>query len=441
MRVVNSRTAVQALVVLLLCTSFSGQTRKLSTKDLPKSAFKLIAIKVKGTSRYNDEDIIAASGLQTGQNTSEADFKKATQQLADSGMFTDLAYAFHYSPDGTELDFQLTDNPRVIPARFDNFPWFSEQELRQKLHSRLPLFKGELPLAGGLADEVSDALQGMLIERKVEGSVDYLRFAKDDGPIEAMVYRVSGPAIHVQNVSFDGAGQAELPALGAAAAKLKGMDYSLETIQIRSEKDLLPVYRQRGYLKAVLGDPIPKIAQDSAQETLVDITFPVKPGRQYKLDSLELRGYKAVAVDDLRKAMKSRPGEVANQVQLSNDMEAIKKLYEANGYMAAEIQPMPEFNEEESTVKYILQIKEGDLYKMGELDILGLDGRTTARLEEQWKIRGGDPFKGDYPAQFIRDALKQLSLMGSWKAGMHLGINHKDKTVDVSLRFDPDDRR
>jgi outer membrane protein assembly factor BamA len=256
-----------------------------------------------------------------------------------------------------------------------------------------------------------------------------------------MVYRVSGPAIHVQNVSFDGAGSAELPALEAAAAKLKGMDYSLETIQVRSAKDLLPVYQERGYLKAVLGDPIPKIAQDSPQETLVDVTFPVKPGRQYRLESLELRGCKAVAADDLRGVMKSRPGGVANQVQLSSDVEAIKKMYQTNGYMAAEVQPMPEFKEEESAVKYIVQIKEGDLYKMGELDIFGLDGRTTARLEEQWKIRGGDAFKGDYPALFIQEALKELSLMGSWKAGMHLGVNHKDKTVDVSLRFDPDDRR
>ena len=38
------------------------------------------------------------------------------------------------------------------------------------------------------------------------------------------------------------------------------------------------------------------------------------------------------------------------------------------------------------------QVHEGDVYHMGELEIQGLDARTTARLVEGWKLRGGDVF-------------------------------------------------
>jgi outer membrane protein assembly factor BamA len=305
------------------------------------------------------------------------------------------------------------------------------------LRMRVPLFKGQLPLIGGLTDQVSEALQGMLIERKVQGQVDYMRFARDDGPVEAMVYSVSGPSIRIRHVIFDGAGQAELPALQAAGAKLEGVDYHLSAVQLRAEKDLLPVYLERGYLKASFGTPVPKVVQDSADETLVDVNFPVSLGQQYKLEAIELAGYRAFSSDELRKAMQSRLGEAANGVQLSKDIEAIKKIYETRGYMAAEIHAAPEFDDAKSQVKYVLQIQEGEVYKMGDLEIRGLDGRTTARLEEQWKIRGGDPYNGEYPPQFVRQALKQLQLMGDWKAGMHIGVNQKDKTVDVTLVFDP----
>jgi outer membrane protein assembly factor BamA len=261
--------------------------------------------------------------------------------------------------------------------------------------------------------------------------------AGEDGPIDAIVYSVNGPNIRIRNVTFDGADATELPALQSAAAGLRGLDYRGSTLHVRTEKDLLPVYLERGYLKASFGEAIAKIAQDTPDGILVDVSFPVDRGPQYELEELQLAGNKALSVDQLRHVMQSRLGEAANGVQLSRDIESIKKIYESRGYMAAAVQSAPEFEDEKSLVRYHLTINEGDLYKMGDLEIQGLDGRTTARLEQEWKIRGGDPFNGDYPPQFVRQALKELQLMGDWKAGMHIGVNHKDKTVDVTLRFDP----
>src|SRR5271170_7304237 len=60
----------------------SAQTpRKQSPKDLPPSAFKLIAIQTTGPRRYTSDEVIAASGLQIGQTVSEDDFKQAARVL------------------------------------------------------------------------------------------------------------------------------------------------------------------------------------------------------------------------------------------------------------------------------------------------------------------------------------------------------------------------
>src|SRR6202040_3631239 len=118
-----------------------------------------------------------ASGLQLGQTVSEDDFKKAARLLGETGAFRDVLYSFQYSADGTKLDLQVQDVERFVPARFDNVVWFSDQELLDQLHAQVPLFQGQLPIAGNLADQVSSGLQSLLITHHLEGRADYLRAA------------------------------------------------------------------------------------------------------------------------------------------------------------------------------------------------------------------------------------------------------------------------
>jgi len=419
----------------------SAQTpRKLTPKDLPPSAFKLISIRTTGTKRYKSEEIIAATGLQLGQTVSEDDFKRAARLLGETGAFSDVLYSFQYSTEGTKLELQVQDAERFVPVRFDNLVWFSDQELLDQLRAQVPLFQGQIPIAGDLADQVSNALQALLITRNLQGRADYLRAVHEDGPIEAFVFTVTGPQIHIRNIAFAGAGPSELPLLEAAARKVQGADFSRSILRTQEDKNLLPVYLEHGYLKAAFGDAQAKVVQDSPQETTVDVTFPVDPGRQYKLTALDLTGNKSFPTDTLRPLIHAQLNQPANAVQIETDIAAMKKLYGTRGYMAASIQPKPEMDDANSTVKCLLQIHEDDVYAMGDLEIRGLDSRTTARLQDDWKLRGGDPYDSSYAKRFLDQADKEISLMGDWNASVRESLNHEEKTVDVTLRFDPKPR-
>jgi len=428
------------LAGLCVSSAIAQTPRKLSPKDLPPAAFKLISVKTTGTKRYKSEEIIAASGLQIGQTVSEDDFKKAARLLGETGAFGDVMYSFQYSDDGTKLELQVQDAEHFVPVRFDNVVWFSDQELLDQLHAQVPLFQGELPVAGDLADEVSNALQGLLIAHNLHGQADYIRAAHDDGPIEAFVFTVAGSPIHIRNITFAGAGASELPVLEAAAKRLQDADFSRSILRTQEDKNFLPLYLQRGYLKATFGDAQAKVIQDSPQETIVDVTFPVDPGRQYKLTAVDLAGNKVFPTDALRKLIHTPLNQPANALQLDTDIEAMKKLYGTRGYMAARIQPDPEMDDANSTVKYLLKIDDGDVYSMGDLEIRGLDSRTTARLQDEWKLRGGDPYDSGYPKKFLEQADKEMSLLDDWKASVRESLNPDDKTVDVTVRFDPKPR-
>ena len=419
-----------------ICSAPAQAPRK-STRPLLPSAFKLISIRVAGTKRYTPDQIKAATGLQLGQTVSEDDFKAVSRHLGETGAFSDVAYAFQYSSEGAKLDIQIADANQFVPARFDNFVWLTDQELLQKLQARVPLFNGELPVAGTLADQVADALQALVTEHNLQGKADYLRYAPQDGPITAFVFTIGGPAIHIRNVELVGAGAPELPLLQAAAKGLQGREYRRFMVRAYDEKDFLPIYLERGYLKATFADAQPKIVQDTPQETLVDVNVGVTPGLQYKMSELQLSGYKAFEAEKLRAFIHQQLGQPANTVQLAKDLDEIKKLYGTRGYMAAAIKPEPEFDDAHSTVRYLLEFHEGDVYKMGDLEIQGLDSRTTARLVDAWKLRGGDVFDSSYPMQFVKEWMKELSRMGEWNVAMHTTLEDKDKLVDVTIRFDP----
>jgi outer membrane protein assembly factor BamA len=387
--------------------------------------------------RYPQEQVIAATGLQPGQAVSEDDFQSVSRRLGETGAFSDVAYTFQFSSEGTKLDLQVTDRNPFVPVRFENFVWLSDQELSDQLRTRVPLFQGQLPVAGNLADEVSEALQVLAIEHKLRGRVDYLRAGPQDGPMESFEFSITGQPIAVRKIAFSGAGPAELPLLEAAARKLSGQDYSRSRLVLQAEKNFLPVFLERGYLKATVAEPQPKVVEETPEETLVDVTFPVSPGRQYKLSAIQLSGNKDVfPVEKLRELIHLQPGQAANAVQADQDVEALKKLYGTRGYMGVQIHPAAEMNDADSTAKYVFQFQEGSLYKMGDLEIRGLDSKATERMVAAWRLLPGQTYDSGYAKLFL-DSIIALYPAEQWKLTVRETAEDQDKIVDVSLRFDP----
>jgi outer membrane protein assembly factor BamA len=133
-------------------------------------------------------------------------------------------------------------------------------------------------------------------------------------------------------------------------------------------------------------------------------------------------------------------GQPANPIRLDEDLKVVLELYGTRGYMAASVQPIPEMDDAQSTVRYVLRVHEGDAYKMGDLEIHGLDGRTSGRLFAEWKLRPGDPYDSGYVRGFLGQAMKLIA-DEDLKSSYIQTLNDTDKTVDVTLRFGQDTSR
>jgi len=441
------RRSPRALAVLIaiggVCAPGHAQSSGKPLSQVSGSARQLVSVKVTGSTQFSEDSIIAASGLQLGTVVSDDDFKTAARRLGDIGVFTNISYNYSYSSAGTKLVLQVTDADKFVPVRFEDFVWFSDEELLRRIKERAPMFNGELPLSGNLADRVSDVLQALLVENAIPGNVEYERAGKPDGPVDSILYRISEVLIQIRNVEFTGAGEAELPALKSAAQRVFDREYSRSVLNSLVQHQLLPVYRARGHLKAAFGEPQAKVVKKPGAETddgprnltVVDVYFSVTPGQQYKLKALQWSGNKEFSTDVLQKMVHVQVGDVANTVRLGDNIKDIQRLYGSRGYVAASIKPDVELDDAAGMAAIRLDVKEGYEYHMGELEFRGLDNSLTAKLRNAWKLRAGDVYDATYLADYLTTAHKLLPAGLDWDVDPHVTANVRDKTVDVDLVY------
>lgn len=431
-------------LILIAQAALFAQSTGSSFDKLPAPQRKLIAISVAGSKRFGQDAIITASGLQMGITAIEDDFKRAARHLADTGAFSNIEYKYSYSGAGTKLDLTVTDAHDFVPARFEDFVWIPDAEMRQQIKEHVPLFEGQLPTSGNLAEQVSDVLQALLVERGIPGHVDLVRVGKEDAPVEAISYRVSDVLIRVRKIEFTGAGSAELPALEAAAQSLAGIAYSRGRLDQFVQRELLPIYKSRGYLKAQFSPPQPNpvklpaaedIAEGPRNQSVVDVMFTVTPGIRYKLISLNWSGNHELPTDQLRTMVHVELGQPVDLVRLESQLKAIQVLYGSRGFITASLKANAQFNDPAATVAMVVEIKEGVVYHMGDLEFRGLDNSLMAKLRDAWKLRFGDVYDASYLDEYLPAAQKLLPAGFDWQVSSHVTPNVRDKTVDVDLIY------
>jgi outer membrane protein assembly factor BamA len=440
----KANSSLLILILVGVYASALGQSTQGSFSRLPASERKLIEIKVTGSKRFSEAAVAAATGLQIGTTVDEDDFKRGARRLGDTGVFTDIGYSYSYSSAGTKLELKVTDGEKFVPVRFEDFVWFTDDELLKRIKQHAPLFDGQVPLSGRLAEEVSDTLQGMLVEKGIPGQVEFNRSGPNNGPVDSIVYQVSNVLIQIRNFEFPGAAESDVPALKAAAQRLANREYSRTTLNSLVQKQLLPVYYARGYLKAAFGTPETKVVKEPSTSssddvlrnlTVVDVILSVVPGEQYKLKAIEWSGNHEISTDQLQKMVRAEPGKPANTVRLADSLRDIEKLYGSRGYVSASITPEAAFDDAAASVSIRLDVKEGSLYHMGDLEFRGLDNSLTAKLRNAWKIRPGEVYDATYLNEYLPTAHKLLPPTLDWEVDPHVTANVRDKTVDVDLVY------
>ncbi len=439
------RRSLVLFLTLLLPTLLLAQApprRKAAGKEVaaPAAAIpadRLVKVRVSGSSRFTEEEIASASGLKPGTTISDPVVQQATDRLTASGMFSEVAWTSTYTPGrGAVVDFRVRDLQQFVPAVFDNFVWLSREELLKRIAARIPLFRGEIPLAGNMADMVAGAMTAEMRAAGLEGSVRYLHQARLGQDITSVLFTAEGITIPVRAVSFPSASPDLAAVLSERVKPLLQESYRGSRASLFAEKSLLLEFYRRGYLRAAFGEPQARLVGTPPADNSIELELPVDQGMQYRLAEVHWHGNSAYTSQELAKALKVASGQVCDQVQLEEDALAIAKAFGAKGYMAARIDLRLQFNEADRTVVANLHVTEGPQYRMGELTIEGLDPKAAERLRADWTMRTGDVFNSLYTMLFLQ-APQRTEYQLRYKLQSVTKPDPANATVAITLRFLP----
>jgi outer membrane protein assembly factor BamA len=397
------------------------------------TSWTLTKIEVTGLNRYNQELVIAESGLKVGQPIDLTGIANAAERLRNSGLFSKAAYSYRYLEDKLELTFKTEEAVWNLPVIFDNFVWFSDEEIRQAVAREVPTFDGFAPKSGGIINRIAKVLERLLQERKVAGQIEYTPSYEESGADKNHIFSVKGLNLSICAVRFPSAsGIAESELLKNSKALLN-TPYSKGFVMEYAKSNLLPLYKERGYLQVKF------IGIQAKQEALanckngVAMSLLFEEGATYNLHKVEWANNSAIAVKDLDAMLMLKPGEVANGIKFDNGIKAIKAAYGKLGFIRAALTPAAAFEADSRLVSYRVNINEGNQYRMGNLNLIGLTDNDMERAKKKWKLKQGDVYDATYINEYLKTGLDAKFIARILEA--KLNPDNQNLSVDVTIRF------
>jgi len=430
-----------ALVVFAACLLLAAANVRAQAP--PAQSIKLDRIEFKGLERVKEPEALEKSGLQVGQSVDIEAVEAAANRLLESGLFVNLSYKLKGTTDKSVLTFEVIERKWTMPVSFDNFVWFTDDELLAAVRRKLPAFDGTAPEAGGVTDQIKQALEELLRERKIEGAVEYTLSADPSGRKVGHLYSVKGPGLRVCKLSFAGARAVPEETLVTKSGGIFDNDFSRAYVGGFVESNLLPLYHEKGYLRAAFGPPkvTPEASPDCGRG--VALAFTVDEGSIYVWDKATWEGAAGLTAQELDAALGMRNREVANAVKIANGLTRVRRAYSRKGYLGARVSPEMELDDSARSVSYRFRVEEGAQYRMGDLTITGLDEVATNNLRGRWRLLSREVYDEGYldefgkkaVPEFMRDAARAGNPLPAFKIESKVTPNHEKQTVDVTINF------
>jgi outer membrane protein assembly factor BamA len=399
----------------------------------------LDAVEVTGSARFTSKQIVAALGLRTGTVTNRDGLQKVADKLSALGAFATVSYHFSTVATGVRVTYEVTD-AALLPVTFDNFPWFSDEELSAALKGSVGLFDGSAPASGTLIDAMDDALAKFLDGHGIHAQVTHKTIPLADRDAQVVQFHVEEAALTVQSIEFsDALAKSDLH-IQDRLTDIVGQPYSRSKIELFEFEQLRPIYLVHGYLRAKFLSPVAKFPAPPANPLAgaLVVTAQIEPGPPYQWGGIEWSGNSAVSNADLDGVVQMQAGSLADGNQIESVWKRVIDRYEEAGFLSVDIEHTPRFDDKNAKVSYAVKITEGPQYHMRSLILTGLS------VEGERRIRKAFPIPQD--ALFDRTAYqifmnKGLSAAFSGlpvhysKVGNFLQLDIPNAKVDVLLDF------
>jgi outer membrane protein assembly factor BamA len=249
----------------------------------------LYEIRVAGNDQLRAADIIAASGLHTGQTVTRDDFDAANQKLFETGFFTSVNYRYAAKIQGNVAGFTLTLEVAEEPARTQviiDIPGIDESKFWQAVARTDPFVRPQMPQNERAVACYQHAIESWLRQNNRQDQI----VMKDDSDLSrgtmAVVF-VPANLPKIGEVVFAGNEALDNATLQRALVKVApGQDYTDRLFRRMLELNVRPLYEEKGRL--TVSFPHIAIADPAAAASTINVE--INEGPAWTLGKVDLTG-------------------------------------------------------------------------------------------------------------------------------------------------------
>jgi outer membrane protein assembly factor BamA len=420
--------------------SIASSQAQAQSQATPSGEGVLGAITAAGSKRFTPAQIAEASGLKVGEQVNRETLQMAANKLAKSGLFSDVHYRFSSQGPNVSLEFQVTD-ANTLPVAFDNFPWFTDEELDKAIRQSVELFDGTAPEDGSYVETIAAVIKKQLEAVGVPGRVEHRVLERPIGPGLEVQYRLVGPTLTVGSVQFTDPLAQHDERVSERLQDLVGKPFSRYYVDVFAAEQVQPIYLSQGFLKVQFGAPEARFSGDPNHPDLghVVVIVPVTPGPRFTWGGASWSGNTVYDAAALNRMMGLSQGQTADGLAIEAGWEKIRQECGKKGYLDVSLDAEPNYDDAKATVFYNVRLSEGEPYTMGKLVITNLSLEGEKRLRKNWLLRSGQTFDLEYFNIFLSEVVKE-ALAGTPVNYQHIGHflqrDRKTHIVNVLLDFE-----
>ena len=406
--------------------------------------YEIAEIKVSGASNYDDLTLIGYSGLNVGQtiNVPGTIISNAVKKFWKQGLFSQVKILATKIKDGKVwLTIDLKERPRVSEVNYTGLKKSEKEDLEQ----RVGITKGNqiTPNISDIAKKVIDKY----MEEKGFLNVLVNVYQRNDpskpGYVIVDINVDKKIKTKVHKLYYTGNVALSHNQINRAMKKTNDNNWrnffrTKKFVREEYEKDkaaLIEKYNEIGYRDAfIVSDSVVRY-----NDKTVDVYLTVNEGKKYYYRNIKWIGNTIYPYQKLDALLGIKKGDIYNHKKLmarlvTDEGDAVSKLYQNNGYLFSQIDPV-EVQVDNDSIDFEMRVIEG---KPATINEIGIKGNTRVYehvIRRELRTKPGQLYSQDAIMRTMRE-LAQMGHFDPEKIVPDIQPDAENGTVDITYKLE-----
>ena len=437
------------LFLILICTITFG-FKAIAQNDVPianSKEYMIAEIKVTGTSNYNEQTVIAFTGLREGDKIYIPGDRMSNviKKLWDLGLFSDINfYITKIEDDQAYLELEIQEVPELHEVTINGL---KKKKRREEIIKDNKLKPGTKVTENLIANTRANLREEYKSDGYLNASVDIRTrevqdtTASESSKVDMILNIERGEKVKISSINIEGNdvfSDAKVRRQMKTKRKnflrfWKRSKFIAEDYKNDKEK-IINKYKEKGYRDArITSDSIIKKGDKD-----IAINLQLEEGDRYYFGNIEFLGNSVYSDQQLKQVLGISKGDVYNGVLLKKkiadnekpDANDLTNLYQNNGYLFSQINPV-ETRVYNDTIDFEIRIVEGKEAYFNDIVVNGNDKTNDHVIYRNLRTRPGQKYSKEDVVRTVRE-LGQLGFFDAEQLSPEFkNVNPNDGTLDL----------